>query len=215
MKNKIITLAFETAVGGGSISLLANDRVIDFWIGSRDISRAEDLLDQISNILDRNEIKKIDLLGVSTGPGSATGIRIGLATAMGLRKAFGCRVIGIPVSEAVLFSKVYEQPTFFAFPVSRRQIAWQIFDKIDREVKIDRTETLPQLIESQYFVKVVLHSGLIDVNSETNEKKHRVEILDANIASFVGLKARSVQFLEDDDESDSIFASDNVKAIYS
>ncbi len=56
MKRNIV-LAFETGVGGGSISLFMEGKEIDFWKGEANLSRAEDLLIQIAELLRRNNIR--------------------------------------------------------------------------------------------------------------------------------------------------------------
>ncbi len=99
-----IILSIETAIKGGSISVIEDKDEIDFWEGSREGLKAEDFLGEISKILDKNKIEKknIKLLTVSNGPGSSTGIKIGLATARGLGTALNCEVIEVSLLRAIL-----------------------------------------------------------------------------------------------------------------
>jgi tRNA threonylcarbamoyl adenosine modification protein YeaZ len=103
LERKII-LSIETAIGGGSVSIIEDKDEIDFWEGSREGLKAEDFLGEISKILDKNKIEKknIKLLTVSNGPGSSTGIKIGLATARGLGTALNCEVIEVSLLRAIL-----------------------------------------------------------------------------------------------------------------
>jgi len=98
-----IILAIETSIKAGSLALLNGKRVIDSWTGNNDVSRSEDLLPQISRLLDENQIQLSNLqkIAVSIGPGSFTGIRVGIATAKGLSLALNCRLVGVSILEAV------------------------------------------------------------------------------------------------------------------
>ena len=90
-----ITLAIESAIRGGSVSLIGDGVEIANWIGSADVSKAEDLLADIDLMLGANGLTIHDVghVAVSAGPGSFTGIRIGIATALGLETG-----LGIPMS---------------------------------------------------------------------------------------------------------------------
>ena len=49
------------------------------------------------------KIKDIDLVAVNVGPGSYTGIRIGIASAKGLEEGNNCKLIGVSCLESVAF----------------------------------------------------------------------------------------------------------------
>ncbi|MBA3692874.1 MAG: tRNA (adenosine(37)-N6)-threonylcarbamoyltransferase complex dimerization subunit type 1 TsaB [Acidobacteria bacterium] len=118
-----IILSIETAIEGGSISIIEGKDEIDFWIGNKESLKAEVFLLEISKILDKNKIEKknIKSIIVSNGPGSSTGLKIGLATARGLGTALNCEVIEISLFEAVLkFVNMDENcKAFVILPVSK------------------------------------------------------------------------------------------------
>jgi len=66
--------------------------------------QAEGLLVRIDDLLGHAGVglRELDAIGVGTGPGSFTGLRVGLATAKGLAYALGRPLIGIRTSTALL-----------------------------------------------------------------------------------------------------------------
>ena len=70
-------------------------------------SRNEKLLPAIDWLLSENAIdrRKIDLLAVTRGPGSFTGVRIGLATLQGLAVAIGRPVCAMSTHEAIAYGE--------------------------------------------------------------------------------------------------------------
>jgi len=128
---KKIILSIETTVAGGSLSILANNYEPDGWIGSRSVSKAEDILEQIAILLRTNNIKRehIKLIGVSKGSGSLTGEKIGLALARGLAKSLKCRLVEISVFESLLMEIgcKLEGEYLTAIPLGKNQVQWQEF----------------------------------------------------------------------------------------
>jgi len=77
----VLTLAFDTATAVATSALVDGDEVL----GAR-VSRAQTLLEDVDALLRQAGAHPSDLglLAVGLGPGSFTGVRIGLATARGL-----------------------------------------------------------------------------------------------------------------------------------
>jgi len=77
----VLTLAFDTATGAATSALVDDDEVL----GER-VSRAQTLLEDVDALLRQAGAHPVDLdrLVVGIGPGSFTGVRIGLAVARGL-----------------------------------------------------------------------------------------------------------------------------------
>ncbi len=124
-----LVLAIEAAVRGGSIALIENGNLIASWHGTEAVSRAEDLLWNIADLFERTQIDKhgVDLISVSNGPGSYTGIRIGLATAQGLANSLNIECAGLPLLPAIAEMDKKEAGCVVAIPIGRAEFCWQSF----------------------------------------------------------------------------------------
>ncbi|MGB5013010.1 MAG: tRNA (adenosine(37)-N6)-threonylcarbamoyltransferase complex dimerization subunit type 1 TsaB [Pyrinomonadaceae bacterium] len=131
MNNVPTILAIESAIRGGSIALAHNAEIIDTWVGEGGVSRAEDLLWNIDLMLKRNGIEKRELsnIAVSAGPGSFTGIRIGLATAMGIAASLNISLARYSILYAMAVSQPDSELIITAVPVGRGVICKQSFQK--------------------------------------------------------------------------------------
>lgn len=92
-----ILLTIQTASPAGSLALSDGERLLAEI--NLDVRRnpTEWLLQSIEDLLDKAEVGKCDLdaIGVVRGPGSFTGLRVGMATAKGLSLAANCPLLGI------------------------------------------------------------------------------------------------------------------------
>lgn len=93
-----LTLAIDTAAPRLQLGLLLADGRVDISIDDIATGHAELLFERIATLLERNGVSYGDLgrVAVTTGPGSFTGLRIGLSAARGIGLARSVPVIGIP-----------------------------------------------------------------------------------------------------------------------
>jgi len=93
-----ILLCIETSVGPFSIAIFNDDKLIDSYYHSIPHQQAEMLIPEINELLDKNKISydAIKTIAVSIGPGSFTGIRIGLSAAQGISLGSNCKAIQTP-----------------------------------------------------------------------------------------------------------------------
>jgi len=96
-------LAIETATPAQSVALLEDDRLMAEASYDAKGSRGGLLLPTVDRVLRKAGMaaKDLDAVAVSIGPGSFTGLRVGLATAKGLALGIGAAVVGVSTLEAL------------------------------------------------------------------------------------------------------------------
>jgi tRNA threonylcarbamoyladenosine biosynthesis protein TsaB len=96
-------LALDTTTRAGSVALVEDDRVVGVQRGDDSRTHALRLPAEIVALADahRWQLSEIDLYAVASGPGSFTGLRIGIATIQGLASVNSRRVVGISALEAL------------------------------------------------------------------------------------------------------------------
>jgi tRNA threonylcarbamoyl adenosine modification protein YeaZ len=102
----MFVLAADTSLPILSVALLNDDALIGALAMEGRGSRNEKLLPAIDWLLTENAIdrKQIELLAVTRGPGSFTGVRIGLATLQGLAVALDAPICAMSTHEAIAHS---------------------------------------------------------------------------------------------------------------
>jgi tRNA threonylcarbamoyladenosine biosynthesis protein TsaB len=99
----MLILAFDTTVAACSIALWRDGAVLARARETMDQGQAEALLPLIENVMREGGVDymALDRIAVTVGPGSFTGVRVGLSAARGLGLATGKPVIGILTTEAL------------------------------------------------------------------------------------------------------------------
>ncbi|MGV8831531.1 MAG: tRNA (adenosine(37)-N6)-threonylcarbamoyltransferase complex dimerization subunit type 1 TsaB [Devosia sp.] len=122
-----IVLAIDTAAPRLQLALLLADGRVDVSIDEMATGQAEAIFGRIAALLARNGVGYADLSRVvtTTGPGSFTGLRIGLSAARGIGLARGIAVIGVPSLLALSLS--VEGPSTVLLDARRGEAYFQIF----------------------------------------------------------------------------------------
>ena len=98
----MLTLAFDTATGVATSALVANGSNGAEVLGER-FSRAQTLLEDVDALLRQAGAHPAEIgrLAIGIGPGSFTGVRIGLAAARGLALSLGVEGAGVSTLTAL------------------------------------------------------------------------------------------------------------------
>lgn len=202
MSDGQVILAIETSVKKGSLSLLVGGEERAFWIGDTIGSRSEDLLFNVKNLLDVGGIKlsQLDLVAVSLGPGSFTGLRVGIAIGKGIAFSLGIRCVGVSVLEAmavawqnnfsvgeiiVLVSLVGKFACWQGFNLDNgllKNNTEMIFDKLESiNFGMEKEERISLVVESETYQRLLNNSGI--------SHKFKITKTTENLAKFVGIIA--------------------------
>ena len=99
----MIVLALDTSVREGSAALVDDDRVVAERAGDPSRTHAERLPGECLTLLaaHRVSLSSVELFAVASGPGSFTGLRVGIAAMQGFAAVTGRPIVGVPVLEAL------------------------------------------------------------------------------------------------------------------
>lgn len=124
-----LILSVETATLGGSVSLARGTVILAAFAGDPRVSHSNTLLNDIDKILNGAEVElsEIDLFAVANGPGSFTGLRIGIATVKGLATTLDRPCVGIPTLEAVALSGGPSARSVALLSAGRGEVFAQLF----------------------------------------------------------------------------------------
>lgn len=151
-----LLLAFDTATSHQSVVLSEDARPLAWREdASEKLSHAERLNVFIKEVMEEagRSLKDLDAIAVGTGPGSYTGLRIGLSAAKGLCFALDKRLIGMGTLEVLLAQFIEEQgeqsPDAMLMPMvdaRRMEVYTRAFSADERPLE----ETAPLILDEAW-----------------------------------------------------------------
>lgn len=99
-------LGIDTTGLTASVAVIDEEKTLVELTLNHKLTHSETLMPMIVEALEKIEtdIKDIDYIACSNGPGSFTGLRIGVATAKGLGFALNKKIISVPTLEALAYN---------------------------------------------------------------------------------------------------------------
>ena len=99
----MLVLALDTTTRAGSLALMRDDTLLAAESGDSLRTHGERLPEDIIRVLQQHHVRlsAIDLFAVAAGPGSFTGLRIGIATMQGLALANAKALVGVSTLDAL------------------------------------------------------------------------------------------------------------------
>lgn len=126
-------LAIETALGSGQVALWTKDRIVGAATIEDPRSLAEHLVSTVDLVLERAgfDYPSLDRIAVTVGPGTFTGLRIGLAAARAIGLAAERPIVGVTTLEALAEGVAHKaddnEAVIAAIDARRGQIYFQAF----------------------------------------------------------------------------------------
>lgn len=133
MKNSPYQIAFETGIGGGSITLFERAKMLGYRVNNSSETKADFLIRNISGLLSDLKIRKEEIGNIycSVSPGSQTALKVGIAAAKGLRSALDVTLTECDLFQSITgFIKKSARTDFLVLlPVSKNGLELKLFDK--------------------------------------------------------------------------------------
>ena len=99
-------LALDTSSITATVALLDGDKLMGEYTLNHKKNHSQKLMPMIEELLNSCSVKpkEIDVFAASLGPGSFTGLRIGIATMAAMAQALDKKVVGVPTLEALAYN---------------------------------------------------------------------------------------------------------------
>src|SRR3989440_4681419 len=128
-KSEPLILAIETATRSGGVAVARGEKVFAARTGDATVSHSMNLIEMIEQALQEAGIKlsEVDLFAVAVGPGSFTGLRIGLATVKAFAAHLNRKVAGVSTLAAVAHASGAQGEIVSLLPAGRGEVFAQRF----------------------------------------------------------------------------------------
>ena len=149
----MLTLAFESSARAASVALCRDGELVSQYSQCTALTHSRTLLPMAEDMLKNAElsIQDVDLFAVAHGPGSFTGIRIGVSTVKGLAWATGKPCVGVSTLEAMAWHALAAGGTVCPVMDARRSQVYNalftIQDGRPQRLTPDRPIALEELAE--------------------------------------------------------------------
>ena len=124
-----LILAIETATRAGSVAVARGETLLSCREGDASISHSTNLIEMIDAVLNEAgaPLSDVDVFAVAVGPGSFTGLRIGLATVKAFAEVNQRPIAGISTLAAVAHASALEGDVVSLLPAGRGEVFAQMF----------------------------------------------------------------------------------------
>lgn len=173
-------LAIETSGDVCGVAVCGEDAVLSESSVNRKYAHAEVIIKLVGENLKRAGLapKQLTGIAVSIGPGSFTGLRIGLSAAKGLCYALDIPIVAIETPD-IIFARVssLKMKTAVVLPVRKSELYVAIFDNDRRQGNI-KTVSVDNFLKIVAEEKKLLVTGQIPDGVRRKLESLRTEMLD-------------------------------------
>ena len=145
----MLILAFESSAKPASAALVKDGQLLSQYMQCSALTHSRTLLPMAEDMLKNAELRlsDVDLIAVAHGPGSFTGIRIGVATVKGLAWAAEKPCVGVSTLEAMAWHGLAVGGYICPVMDARRSQVYNAIFKIENGRPVRMTEDRPIALE--------------------------------------------------------------------
>jgi len=160
-------LSIDTTSNVCSVSILENDQVIDENILDNGKTHSENMMPLLDELLKRNnmDISNVEFISVCVGPGSFTGIRIGIATIKAFAEVLNIKVASVTSLETLSRNETAERDQVIVPIIDARnnQVYATVFDNEYNQIEDNMADDIENVINriKKYDNVVFVGNGAI------------------------------------------------------
>ena len=130
-------LGLDTSTMMTTCAVINEDKLLGEYSLNQDMTHSEKLVPMIKEVLDNlnMKVRDIDLYGVACGPGSFTGLRIGVATIKSFAHLFDKPIVGVSTLEALAYNLPYNEVVVPMIDARRNRVYTGIYTWEDGTIK--------------------------------------------------------------------------------
>ena len=169
-------LTIDTTTNLGSVALVEDEVLVGQFDLNLPLTHNQRLIKTVKALLDfaNLTLEAIDLFAVVKGPGSFTGVRIGVATAKGLAYALGKPLIGVNGLDAIAHNFPYT--SYLICPIidaRKRQVFTAFYEAKDGQIKriSDYQSIAPELLLKGLRRRTILAGTGVEIYQKIIKEK--------------------------------------------
>lgn len=179
-----LTLSIETSTTVCSVALTDGDQIVAHKKLLEDKSHASHLTILIKETLNDSgkQMSNIKAVAISEGPGSYTGLRIGVSTAKGLCYALGVPLIGVSTLKAMALEakQSNEVTTMFCPMIDARRM--EVYTALYDAALEEQLSPYPMILDESSFHETLNDSNVLFFGNGSDKFK---SLMSSSKASFI------------------------------
>jgi len=178
-------LAVDTSSLVAAVAVMDGPKLLGEYIINHKKTHSQKLMPMIKEIMDSIELdpEEIDIFAASIGPGSFTGLRIGITTIKAMAYAVGKPVVGVPTLDALAYNVPVPDALICPIMDARNNQVYTAVYKWERDIPVKVTEYMG--IEISELVKIVKGKNCKTIFNGDAVEIHR-EFIERELGEYCG-----------------------------
>ena len=187
-----LLLHIDTAVQSASVCLSNDKEILGEMINPSERDSASWLHIAINNLLDENKLKvqQLNAIAISAGPGSYTGLRVGMAAAKGLCYSFKSPLISINTLQLMAASVAHPTTALLCPMIDARRM--EVFTALYNQSLEEVTKATNLILEEDSFTNYLQENTITFFGNGSEKARSIIQHSNATFASVATSAANMV-----------------------